>query len=79
MHRVLSHCIGGGNGNYPLEGNKVQEGKVVAWRGLTIAEKRKEVKDKGKRERYTQLNAVFQRIARWDKKAFLSEQWKKVE
>ena len=41
---------------------------------LQIAEKRREVKSKGEKERYTHLNAEFQRIARRDKKAFLSEQ-----
>ena len=40
---------------------------------LKITEKRREVKGRGGRERYTQLNALFQRIARRDKKAFLSE------
>ena len=40
---------------------------------LQIVEKRREVKSKGERERYTQLNAEFQRITRSDKKAFLSE------
>ena len=44
-----------------------------------IAEKRREVKGKGERERYTQLNAEFQRIARRDKKAFLGEQSKELE
>ena len=43
---------------------------------LQIAEERKEVKSKGERERYTQLNAELQRIARRDKKAFLNEQCK---
>ena len=46
---------------------------------LQIAEKRREAKGKGERERYTQLNAEFQRIARRDKKAFLSEQCKEIE
>ena len=46
---------------------------------LQIAEERREGKSKGERERYTQLNAEFQRIARRDKKAFLSEQCKQVE
>ena len=46
---------------------------------LQIAEKRREVKSKGEKERYTQLNAEFQRIARRDKKAFLSDQCKKRE
>ena len=46
---------------------------------LQIAEKRREVKDKGEKERYTHLNAEFQRIARRDKKAFLSDQYKETE
>ena len=44
-----------------------------------IAEKRTEVKGKGEKERYTHLNAEFQRIARRDKKAFLSDQCKDIE
>ena len=44
-----------------------------------IAEKRREVKSKGERERYTHLNAEFQRIARRDKKAFLSDHCKEIE
>ena len=46
---------------------------------LQIAEKRREAKGKGQKERYTHLNAQFQRIARRDKKAFLSEQRKEIE
>ena len=46
---------------------------------LLIAEKRREVKGKGEKERYTHLNAEFQRIARRDKKAFLSDQGKEIE
>ena len=46
---------------------------------LQIAEKRREVKGKGEKERYTHLNAEFQRIARRDKKAFLSDQCKEIE
>ena len=41
--------------------------------------KRREVKGKGEKERYAHLNAEFQRIARRDKKTFLSEQWKEME
>ena len=44
-----------------------------------MAMKRREVKSKGKKERYTHLNAEFQRIARRDKKAFLSDQCKEIE
>ena len=47
--------------------------------GLKIAEKRREVKGKGEKERYIHLNPEFQRIARRDKKAFLSEQCKEIE
>ena len=47
----------------------MQEGKVVVQKAKQIAEKRIETKGKGKRERYTQLNAEFQRIARRDKRA----------
>ena len=46
---------------------------------LEITEKRREVKGKGERESYTQLNAEFQRIAKRDKKVFLNEQCKEVE
>ena len=46
---------------------------------LQIAEKRREVKGKGEKERYMHLNAEFQRIARRDKKAFLSDQCKEIE
>ena len=46
---------------------------------LQIAEKRREAKGKGENERYTNLNAEFQRIARRDKKAFLSNQCKEID
>ena len=46
---------------------------------VQIAEKRRETKGKGKKERYTHLNAEFQRIARREEKAFLSEQCKEIE
>ena len=46
---------------------------------LQIAEKRREAKDKGGKERYTHLNAEFQRIARIDEKASLSDQCKEIE
>ena len=50
-----------------------QEGKWLSEEALQIVEERREVKGKEQRERYTQLNAEFQRIARRDKKAFLNE------
>ena len=57
----------------------MQQGKMVVRGGLTIAMKRREAKGKGEEERYTYLNAEFQRIARRDKKAFLSDQCKETE
>ena len=53
--------------------------KWLSDEALQIAEKRREVKDKGGKERYTHLNVEFHRIARRDKKAFLSDQWKEIE
>ena len=52
---------------------------MVVWGALQIAEKRREVKGKGEKERYAHLNAEFQRIARRDKTAFLSNQCKEIE
>ena len=53
---------------------KCKKAKWLSEEALQIAEKRREAKGKGERERYTQQNAEFQKIARRDKKAFLSEQ-----
>ena len=53
--------------------------KWLSEEALQIAEKRREAKGKGQKERYTHLNAEFQRIARRDKKAFLSDQHKEIE
>ena len=52
---------------------------MLSEKSLQIAVKRREAKDKGEKERYTHLNAEFQRIARRDKKAFLSNQCKEIE
>ena len=57
----------------------MQKGKMVVSEGLTIAEKRREVKGKGEKERYTHLNAEFQKTARRNKKAFLSDQCNETE
>ena len=56
---------------------KCKKEKWLSEEALQIAEKRREAKDKGEKERYTHLNAEFQRIARRDKKAFFSDQCKK--
>ena len=58
---------------------KYKKAKWLSEEGLQIAEKRREAKGKGERERYSQLNAEFQRIARRDKKAFFKEQCKEIE
>ena len=52
---------------------------MVVWGGLTNSREKKGSKGKGEKERYTHLNAEFQRIARRDKKAFLSDQGKEIE
>ena len=57
----------------------MQKGKWLSEEDLQIAEKRREVKGKGEKQRYTHLNAEFQRIARRDKKAFLSDQCKEIK
>ena len=58
---------------------KCKKAKWLSEDALHIAEKRREVKGKGEKERYIHLNADFQRIARRDKKAFLSDQCKEIE
>ena len=58
---------------------KCKKAKWLFEGALQIADKRREVKGKGEKERYTHLNAEFQRIARRDKKAFLSDQCKEIE
>ena len=62
----------------PME-KKCKKAKWLSGEALQIAEKRREVKSKGEKESYKQLNAEFQRIARRDKKAFLSDQCKEIE
>ena len=58
---------------------KCKKAKLLSEEALQIAEKRRDAKGKGEKERYTHLNAEFQRIARRDKKAFLSDQCKEIE
>ena len=57
----------------------MQKAKCLYEEALQIAEKRREAKGKGKRKRYSQWNAEFQRLARRDKKAFLSDQCKEIK
>ena len=56
----------------------MQKSKIAVWGGLTNSCEKREVKSKGEKERYNHLNAEFQRIARRDKKAFLSNQFKEI-
>ena len=58
---------------------KCKKAKWLSEGALQIAEKRREAKGKGEKERYTHLNAEFQRIKRKDKKVFLSDQCKEIE
>ena len=58
---------------------KCKKAKWLSEEALQIAAKRREAKSKGKKKRYSHLNAEFQRIARRDKKAFLSDQCKEIE
>ena len=58
---------------------KCKKAKWFSEEALQIAGKRREAKGKGERERYTHLNAEFQKIARRDKKGFLSDQCKEIE
>ena len=58
---------------------KCKKAKWLSEEALQIVVKRRDLKGKGEKERYTHLNTVFQRIARRDKKAFLSDQCKEIE
>ena len=62
-----------------LKKKKCKEAKRPSEEALQIAEKRREVKSEGEKERYIYLNAEFQRTVRRDKKAFLSDQCKEIE
>ena len=62
----------------PMEG-KCKQAKYLSDEALQIAVKRREAKSKAEKERYSHLNVEFQRIARRDKKAFLSDQCKEIE
>ena len=72
------HCTGGSDQDHPQE-KEMQKDKCLSEEALQIAEKRRDTKGKGENERYTHLNAEFQRIARRDEKDFLSEQCKEIE
>ena len=75
VHNIVQEVV---NNIIPKK-KKYKKAKWLSEEALQIVEKRREVKGKGERIRYTQLNAEFQRIARGDKKPFLSEQCKEIE
>ena len=75
MDGGLWYCTGDRDQDYPQE-KEMQNGKFAVWGGLTNSCEKREVKGKGEKERYSHLNAESQRIARRDKKAFLSGQCK---
>ena len=72
------HCTGGSDQDHRQE-KEMETSKWLSEEALQIAEKRREMKGKGEKERYTHLNAECQRIARRDKKSFLSDECKKIE
>ena len=71
-------CRRKGSRSFPME-KKCKKAKWLSGEALEIAVKRREVKNKGEKERYKHLNAEFQRIAKRDKKAFFSNQCKEIE
>ena len=78
MHGGSLHYRGGRDQD-DLQEKKCKKAKWLSEEALQIAMKRREAKGKGEKERYTHLNAEFQRIARRDKKAFLTDQCKEIE
>ena len=78
MDRGLRHCRGDRDQDNPKE-KEMQKAKWLSDEALQIAVKRRDVKSKVEKERYSHLNAEFQRTARRDKKAFLSDRCKEIE
>ena len=75
VHDIIQET---GNKTIPKK-KKCKKAKWLSEEALQIAVKRREAKSKGEKERYTHLNAEFQRIARRDKNAFVSDQCKEIE
>ena len=78
MDRGLWHCTGGSDQDHRQE-KEMKKAKWLSEEALQIAEKRREATGKGEKEKFTHLNAEFQRIARRKKKAFLSDQCNEIE
>ena len=80
MDRGSLHCTGDRNQDHPQEKEmKKRKAKLLSEEALQTAVKRREAKSKGEKERYTYLNAAFQRIARRDKTAFISDKCREIE
>ena len=75
IHHTVQEAV---NKTIPKK-KKCKKAKWLSEEALQIAEKRRDAKGKGKKERYTHLNAEFQRTARRDKKPFFSDQCKEIE
>ena len=78
MDRGSWHCTAGSVKIIP-KGKKCNKAKQLSEEASHIAMKRRDAKGRGEKKRYTHLRAELQRIARRDKKAFLSDQWKEIE
>ena len=78
MNGGLWHCTGDRNQDH-LQEKEMQKSKIAVWGGLTNSCEKKRNERQREKERYTHLNAEFQRIARRDKKAFFSDQCKEIE
>ena len=78
MDRGSRHCIGDRNQDHPQE-KEMQKAKWLSEKALQTAVKRRDTKSKGEKERYTHFNVEFQRMAKRDKEAFLSDQCKEIE
>ena len=72
------HCTGDRDQDHP-HGKEMQKSKMAVWGGLTNSCEKKRSEKQRKKGKYKHLNAEFQRIARRDKKAFLSDQCKEID
>ena len=79
MDRGSWHCTGGSDQDHPPKKRNAEKPKQLFEEALQKAVKKREVKSKEEKERYTHLDAEFQRIARRDKKAFLIDESKERE
>ena len=79
IHSFTTRTITGDRDEDHPQEEEMQKSKMAVWGGLTNSWEKKRSESKGEKERYTHLNAEFQRIARRNKKVFLSDQRKEIE